>query len=60
MAWGKKIRHQWEYLPFFQIHHGVVIAVKVCKRTGACHYVKVPSAKKLKELEKEAGYRSDD
>jgi len=55
----KKIKHVWEYLPFFQISNGIVIAVQVCKTTGAARYVRVPSTKKLMEMEQQARNQED-
>lgn len=49
--WKKKTKHEWEYLPFFQVSEGMVIAVQVCKKTGASRYVRVPSSKKLEQIE---------
>ena len=50
--WKKK-KHDWEYLPYFTIIEGTVLAVMVCKKTGVCQYIHVPSAKKLRQIESE-------
>lgn len=49
-----KISHHWEYLPYFTIHDNLVMAVQVCKKTNACRYIRVPSMKKLAEMEDQA------
>lgn len=48
---SKKIKHKWEYLPYFLVEKGMIIAVQVCKKTGAAQYVRVPSSKLLKRME---------
>lgn len=47
----KKINHIWEYLPHFEVIDGMVVCVQVCKKTGACRYIRVPSTKKLEQME---------
>jgi len=56
---SKRIKHTWDYIPYFHVAENMVIAVQVCRKTGACRYVRVPSSKKLDEMERSRDNESD-